>query len=54
MSDILLIVFGIGAIALFSVLAACAEAKMWRRLSPHNGGRRALQRFITLGKSHLR
>jgi hypothetical protein len=41
-------------IALFNVLAARAEARMWRAIRRSNGERRALQRQITLGKSHLR
>ena len=41
-------------IVLFSVLAARAEARMWHAIRCFNGERRALQRFITLGKSHLR
>ena len=41
-------------IALFSVLAARAEVRMWRAIRRSNGERRALQRQITLGKSHLR
>jgi hypothetical protein len=41
-------------IAFFSVLAARAEARMWRTIRRYNGERRALQRQITLGKSHLR
>jgi hypothetical protein len=41
-------------IALFSVLAARAETRMWRAIRRSNGGRRTLQRQITLGKSHLR
>jgi len=41
-------------IALFSILAARAEARMWQAIRQHNGERQALQRQITLGKSHLR
>jgi hypothetical protein len=41
-------------IALFSVLAARAEARMWHAIRRFNGERPALQRQITLGKSHLR
>ena len=41
-------------IAFFSVLAARAEARMWHAIRRFNGKRRALQRQITLGKSHLR
>jgi hypothetical protein len=41
-------------IALFSVLAARAEARMWHAIRCYNGERRALQCQITLGKSHLR
>jgi len=42
------------SIALFSVLAARAEGRMWHAIRRFNGGRRALQHQITLGKSHLR
>ena len=45
---------GIALIVLFSVLAACAEAKIWRLINRSNGERRALQHQITLGKAHLR
>ena len=41
-------------IVFFSVLAARAEARMWQTIWHHNGGRRAVQHQITLGKSHLR
>ena len=54
MSYILFVVLGIGTVALFSILEARAEAKMWRTVNRRNGERRALQRQITLGKSHLR
>ncbi len=57
MYDILTYVFaltGIALIVLFSVLAACAEAKIWRLINRSNGERRALQHQITLGKAHLR
>ena len=52
--DILFSTLRLIGIALFSVLAARAEAKMWRTINRSNGERRALQRQITLGKSHLR
>jgi hypothetical protein len=52
--DILFSVFMLIAIALFSVMAARAEAQMWQAINRSNGERRALQRQITLGKSHLR
>ena len=52
--DILLGVVILIGIVLFSVLAARAEARMWRAINRSNGERRALQRQITLGKSHLR
>ena len=41
-------------IVFFSVLAARAEARMWHAIRCFNGERRALQRQITVGKSHLR
>jgi hypothetical protein len=41
-------------IALFSALAARAEARMWHAIRQYNGERRALQHQITLGKSYLR
>ena len=41
-------------IVFFSVLAGRAEARMWHAIRRFNGERRALQRYITLGKSHLR
>jgi len=44
----------LGGIVLFSALAARAEGRMWRTINRHDGERRALQRQITLGKSHLR
>ena len=52
--DILFYVVILVGIVLFSVLAARAEARMWRAINRFNGERRALQRQITLGKSHLR
>lgn len=52
--DILFGVLMLIAIALFSVMAARAEAQMWQAINRSNGERRALQRQITLGKSHLR
>ncbi len=52
--DILFYIVMLIGIVLFSVLAACAEAQMWRAVNRFNGERRALQRQITLGKSHLR
>jgi len=57
MCDILPYVFaliGIALVILFSVLAACAEARIWRLINRSNGERRALQHQITLGKAHLR
>lgn len=54
MLDVFCLIFALGAIALFSVLAARAEGRMWREISRHNGERRELQRQITLGKLHLR
>jgi hypothetical protein len=54
MSDVLFLTSALGAIALFSILAARAEARMWHEISRRNGERRELQRQITLGKSHLR
>jgi hypothetical protein len=57
MYDILSYAFaltGIALVVLFSVLAAHAEAKIWRLINRSNGERRALQHQITLGKSHLR
>jgi uncharacterized protein involved in cysteine biosynthesis len=41
-------------IVFFSVLAARAETRMWHAICRFNGGRRAVQHQITLGKSHLR
>ena len=41
-------------IVFFSVLAVRVEARMWHAIRRFNGRRRALQRQITLGKSHLR
>ena len=52
--DILLGVVILVGIVLFSILAGRAEAQMWRAINRFNGERRALQRQITLGKSHLR
>ena len=52
--DVLFSTFMLIGIALFSVLAARAEARMWHAIRRYNGERRALQRQITLGKSHLR
>jgi hypothetical protein len=47
-------IFLLIGIAFFSILAARAEARMWHTICRFNGGRRALQHQITLGKSHLR
>jgi hypothetical protein len=52
--DVLLGVVILVGIVLFSILAGRAEAQMWRAINRFNGERRALQRQITLGKSHLR
>jgi hypothetical protein len=52
--DMLFCILILIGIPLFSVLAARAEARMWRVINRSNGERRALQRQITLGKSHLR
>ena len=52
--DILFGVVVLIGIVSFSVLAARAEARMWRAINRSNGERQALQRQITLGKSHLR
>ena len=52
--DILFSTLILIGIAFFSVLAARAEMRMWHAIRQHNGKRRALQRQITLGKSHLR
>jgi len=52
--DILFGIVILVGIVLFSVLAARAEAQMWQAINRSNGERRALQRQITLGKSHLR
>ncbi len=52
--DVLLGVSILVGIALFSILAGCAEARMWHKINRFNGERRILQRQITLGKSHLR
>jgi hypothetical protein len=54
MFDNLFIVFALGTVVLFSILASRAEARMWRAVHRYDGDRRALQRQITLGKSHLR
>jgi hypothetical protein len=54
MFDVFCLISTLSAIALFSILAARAEGRMWREISRHNGERRELQRRITLGKSHLR
>ena len=54
MFDIFCLIFALSAIAWFSILAARAEARMWREINRHDGERRELQRQITLGKSHLR
>jgi len=51
--DALFSTFMLLGIALFSVLAARAEARMWHAIGRFNGERRALQRRITLGKSRL-
>lgn len=52
--DVLFGVLMLTGIALFSLLAGRAEGRMWDAISRFNGERRALQRQITLGKSHLR
>jgi hypothetical protein len=52
--EILFCVAMLVGIVSFSVLAARAQAQMWRAINRSNGERRALQRQITLGKSHLR
>jgi hypothetical protein len=52
--DVLFFVVALGIVALFSVLASRAEIRMWRAIARFNGERRALQRQITMGKSHLR
>jgi hypothetical protein len=54
MFDTLFFVLALGTVVLFSFLAARAEARMWRAVHRYDGDRRALQRQITLGKSHLR
>ena len=54
MVDVLFAVFALSIIVVFSILAARAEAKMWRAVHRYDGARRALQRQITLGKSRLR
>lgn len=52
MDNILLALTMVGT-ALFSVLAARAELKLWKKV--HQGeSRRRQQQFITEGKSHLR
>ena len=52
--DVLFSTLMLTGIALFSVLAARAEARMWHAIRRCNGERRGLQSQITLGKSHLR
>jgi hypothetical protein len=52
--DILACAVTFAAILSFSVLAARAEARTWRRVNRFDGERRALQQHITLGRSHLR
>jgi hypothetical protein len=52
--DGVLLGLGISIVALFSILAGRAQARMWRAINRHNGERRELQRQITMGKSHLR
>lgn len=52
--DVLLCAVTLTTILWFSVLAARAESKIWRRLNRSNGERREQQRKITLGRSHLR
>jgi hypothetical protein len=47
-------IFLLIGIVFFSFLAARAETRMWHTIRRFNGGRRTLQRQITLGKSHLR
>jgi hypothetical protein len=47
-------IFALSIVALFSILAGRAEGKMWQAITRFNGERRALQRQITMGKSHLR
>ena len=54
MFDVFCLILMLSAIALFSILAARAEGRMWSEIGRHNGERRELQRQITLGKSHLR
>ena len=54
MFDIFCLIFALSAIVLFSILAARAEEKMWRKVNRRDGERRELQHQITLGKSHLR
>jgi hypothetical protein len=54
MFDILFAVFALSIIVFFSILAARAEAKMWRAVHRYDGERRALQRQVALGKSRLR
>ena len=52
--DILVSAVTVAIILSFSVLAARAEARTWRRVNRFDGERRALQHHITLGRSHLR
>ncbi len=52
--DILGCAVAFASILSFSVLAARAEARIWRRVNRFDGERRALQKHITLGRSHLR
>ena len=51
--DAILLGLGLSIVALFSVLAARAQARMWHAINRQNGERRELQRQITMGKSHL-
>ena len=48
MSDVLFLTCALGAIALFSILAAHAEARMWHEINRRNGERRELQRAVVL------
>jgi hypothetical protein len=52
--DVLVCAVTFAIILSFSVLAARADARTWRRVNRFDGERRALQEQITLGKSHLR
>lgn len=52
--DVLFCSLALGVVALFSILAGRAEGRMWQAIARFNGERRALQRQITMGKSHLR